>query len=56
MGEKFDGGFKIEAVKSTTGQDLNYKINWTMMRNRSRYTFSSRYDYGIQNQMVVQHQ
>ncbi|MGB0390524.1 MAG: M1 family peptidase, partial [Salibacteraceae bacterium] len=28
----FDGGFKVEVVKSTSGKDLNYTINKTMMR------------------------
>jgi len=28
----FDGGFKIDEVKDATGQDQDYKINYTMMR------------------------
>ncbi len=32
MASDFDGGFKIQSVKSTSGQDLDYTINKTMMR------------------------
>ena len=32
MGSSFDGGFKIQAVTSTKGTNLEYTINQTMMR------------------------
>ncbi len=32
MASDFDGGFKMQSVKSTDGKDLNYTINKTMMR------------------------
>ncbi|MGJ8667470.1 MAG: M1 family metallopeptidase [Patiriisocius sp.] len=32
MGEKFDGGFKIDYVKDTKGNNLKYTVNRTMMR------------------------
>ena len=28
----YDGGFKIEEVKATNGEDLSYAINKTMLR------------------------
>ncbi|MDH3698083.1 MAG: M1 family metallopeptidase [Flavobacteriaceae bacterium] len=32
MGEKFDGGFKIQHVKDANGRTLSYTVNQTMMR------------------------
>ncbi|MBC7923666.1 MAG: M1 family metallopeptidase [Ferruginibacter sp.] len=52
---KFDGGFKITAVKDQAGKDLPYVINQTMMRvdlpgplkPNGRYSFSVAWNYNI---------
>jgi len=57
MGEKFDGGFKIEYVKKADGSPANYKVNWTMMRidldkplaPGATYEFSIKWWYNINN-------
>lgn len=51
----FDGGFKIEHVKTTEGRDLKYTINKTMMRidlpkaleSGDQYSFSIKWWYNI---------
>jgi hypothetical protein len=55
MGTSFDGGFKIQAVKSTKGADLEYTINQTMMRVEmpqnlkpgGKFSFTVRWWYNI---------
>lgn len=60
MGEPFDGGFNIKHVKTTTGADLPYTINFTMMRvdlptplkSGEQYSFSIKWDYNIPDHTV----
>jgi hypothetical protein len=60
MGTSFDGGFKIQAVKSTKGADLDYTINQTMMRVEmpqdlkpgGKFSFSVRWWYNIPEHTV----
>ena len=55
MGTSFDGGFKIQAVKTNKGADLEYTINQTMMRVEmpenlkpgGKFSFSVRWWYNI---------
>ncbi|EAQ38673.2 hypothetical protein MED134_12271 [Dokdonia sp. MED134] len=57
--EPFDGGFKIQEVKSN-GRNLNHTINWTMMRidmpqplkAGESYTFSIKWNYLIPEHTV----
>ncbi|PCH77884.1 MAG: aminopeptidase [Flavobacteriaceae bacterium] len=32
LSKGFDGGFKLQEVKDSQGNELSYKVNWTMMR------------------------
>jgi len=60
MGTAFDGGFKIQAVKSAKGTDLDYIINQTMMRVEmpqnlkpgGKFSFSVRWWYNIPEHTV----
>ncbi|MFT7627073.1 MAG: hypothetical protein ACI9OS_000718 [Ulvibacter sp.] len=60
MGTAFDGGFKIQAVKSSKGADLEYTINQTMMRVEmpqnlkpgGKFSFSVRWWYNIPEHTV----
>ncbi len=52
----FDGGFKIEEVKSSAGKDLSYFINKTMMRIDLTKPLAPKHEYQFLHQMVVQHQ
>ena len=60
MGTSFDGGFKIQAVKSAKGADLDYTINQTMMRVEmpknlkpgGKFSFSVRWWYNIPEHTV----
>ena len=55
MGEPFDGGFNIEAVKDVNGKDLSHMINRTMMRvelpkalkTGEKFSFSIKWWYNI---------
>jgi hypothetical protein len=55
MSASFDGGFKIQAVKTEKGADLDYTINQTMMRVEipenlkpgGKFSFSVRWWYNI---------
>jgi hypothetical protein len=55
--EKFDGGYKITAVKEKSGAKLHYTINKTMMRielprplkPKGTYAFSIDWNYNINN-------
>jgi hypothetical protein len=55
MGTSFDGGFKIQAVKTDKGADLDYTINQTMMRVEmpenlkpgGKFSFTVRWWYNI---------
>lgn len=57
----FDGGFKIEYVKETNGQDLDYVINKTMMkvnilkpmRSGDKYSFKVKWWYNINDRMAI---
>ena len=57
----FDGGFKIEAVRSTSGKDLNYTINKTMMRidldevlkPGAKISFTIKWWYNVNNRMEI---
>lgn len=57
----FDGGFKIEAVQTTSGHKLPYTINKTMMRidlpkplaAGSSYSFKIKWWYNIQNRIEM---
>ncbi len=56
----YDGGFKITAVKNTSGNDMNYTINHTMMRidlakelkPGEKVVFSIDWWYNINNRML----
>ncbi|MBL4744800.1 MAG: M1 family metallopeptidase [Flavobacteriaceae bacterium] len=56
----FDGGFKLQEVKDSHGNDLPYKINWTMMRidlatpiaPGSSFEFSIKWWYNINNYFI----
>ncbi|GEQ87101.1 aminopeptidase [Patiriisocius marinistellae] len=60
MGEKFDGGFKIDHVKDTKGNNLKYTINRTMMRidipkamqPGDEYSFNIKWWYNIVNHTI----
>ena len=55
MGKTFDGGFKIQEVKDTSGNSIPYVINMTMMRvdipkplaSGEKYSFSIKWWYNI---------
>ncbi len=57
----FDGGFKIEYVKSTGGSDLDYTINKTMMRidlpsplnPGGEFSFKIKWWYNINDRMAI---
>ncbi len=57
----FDGGFKIEHVKTTGGSDLPYTINKTMMRidlptdlkPGGKYSFKIKWWYNINDRMKI---
>jgi len=57
MGKPFDGGFKIEALKDANGNNLNHKINNTMMRidlpnplaSGKTFVFNIKWWYNINN-------
>lgn len=57
----FDGGFKIDWVKATNGEDLPHVINHTMMRvdlpktlkTGDRYSFKIKWWYNINNRMEI---
>ena len=57
----YDGGFKIEEVKSLNGNDLNYSINKTMLRidldkplkTGASISFNIKWWYNINNRMAV---
>ncbi|PCI31511.1 MAG: aminopeptidase [Flavobacteriaceae bacterium] len=56
----FDGGFKLEEVKDSNGNDLSYKVNWTMMRidlpepiaPGASFEFSIKWWYNINNYFI----
>ncbi len=58
---KFDGGFKIEEVKSNSGQDLKYFINKTMLRidlekplaPNSSISFNIKWWYNVNDRMKI---
>jgi len=58
---KFDGGFKIEEVKSTSGKDMRYAINKTMLRidldqplkDGASVSFSIKWWYNINDRMKI---
>ncbi len=58
---EFDGGFKIEEVTSTSGKDLSYFINKTMMRidlakplaPNANISFSIKWNYSINDRMKI---
>ncbi len=58
---EFDGGFKIEEVTSTSGKDMKYFINKTMMRidlakplgPKSSISFSIKWWYNINDRMEI---
>jgi hypothetical protein len=60
MGAGFDGGFNIEAVKTTKGANLEYTINQTMMRVEmpqdlkpgGKFSFSVKWWYNIPEHTV----
>ena len=57
----YDGGFKIEEVKATNGEDLRYAINKTMLRidlkqplkTNGSISFSIKWWYNINDRMAV---
>jgi len=61
VGSKFDGGFKIEAVKDAEGKPLPYTINKTMMRvdlpvalkPGEKYSFKVEWWYNINDRMTM---
>jgi len=60
MAETFDGGFKIQEVKETSGKDLPYMINQTMMRVElpkalnpgEKFSFTIKWWYNINDHLV----
>jgi hypothetical protein len=60
MGAPFDGGFKIQEVKDTSGKDLPHSINQTMMRVEmpkdlkpgEKFSFSIKWWYNIPDHTV----
>ena len=58
---KYDGGFKIESITSTSGQKLEYAINKTMMRinlekplmPKTSISFKIKWWYNINDRMAV---
>jgi len=60
LGEKFDGGFKIQEVKDANGRDLSYTVNQTMMRvnipkalkSGEQLSFSIKWWYNIPDHTV----
>lgn len=61
MGSDFDGGFKIESVKSTSGENMDYTINKTMMRidlqqalaPGAKISFEIKWWYNINDRMTM---
>lgn len=59
--EKFDGGFKIDAVTNTNGSKLAHTINKTMMRvdmdrplkSGSSFSFKIKYWYNINDRLAI---
>ena len=57
----YDGGFKIEYIKSTSGQQMRYAINKTMLRidldkpllPNSSISFQIKWMYNINDRMAV---
>ncbi len=57
----FDGGFKIDEVSNTNGEDLPYTVNQTMMRvdlpqpllKDGAYSFRIKWHYTINNRMEI---
>ena len=57
----FDGGFKIEKLTDTRGNDLPYKVNQTMMRidlpeplvSKGAYSFKIKWHYKVNNRDEV---
>ncbi len=57
----FDGGFKIDYVKTTGGADLSYTINKTMMRidlpttlkSGGKYSFKIKWWYNVNDRMKI---
>ncbi len=57
----YDGGFKIEEVKATNGEDLSYAINKTMLRidlkqalkTKESISFRIKWWYNINDRMAV---
>ncbi len=57
----FDGGFKVEHVKDARGSDLNYTVNYTMMRVElpsylrpgQKFTFQIKWWYNINDRMKI---
>ncbi len=60
LSKGFDGGFKLEEIKDSKGNDLSYKINWTMMRidlpepiaPGGSFEFSIKWWYNINNYFI----
>lgn len=60
MGEPFDGGFIIEAVKDAAGKPLSHTINFTMMRinlpqplkSKEKVSFSIKWNFNIPDHTV----
>ncbi len=60
MGEPFDGGFVIEAVKDAAGKPLSHTINFTMMRinlpqplkSKEKVSFSIKWNFNIPDHTV----
>lgn len=58
---EFDGGFKIQEVKATNGNSMNYSINKTMLRidldqplkSGSRISFDIKWWYNINDRMKI---
>lgn len=61
MHNDFDGGFKIEYVKDASGKDIDYTINYTMMRvdmpktlvSGGTFTFKIKWWYNINDRMEI---
>ncbi|UII27999.1 M1 family metallopeptidase [Fulvivirga maritima] len=57
----YEGGYKIKAVKSESGKDLDYVINRTMMKvnlpeplkSGDSYTFKIDWSYNIYDRMII---
>jgi hypothetical protein len=57
----FDGGFKLEYVRTTDGKDLPFIVNYTMMRidlpqplkPGQRFSFTTKWWYNVNDRMAV---